>query len=230
MSNPASYEGFRAAGGRLAEEPLPHLDFHRSNLLGESVFAIHAFDKAHAVMLTEEAIIPHATGAAMLRAFRRMEEDSVEQARSWADGGMHSGEHYLIKTLGEEIGGRLHLGRSSGDLIEVARRSVFRDHLHRLLNALGAARATLLGLAEVHVRTVMPGYTHGQHAQPTTFGHWAALFEEVFARDTARLLSFHVRLNRSPARERLSAEPAPHRRAARFRQPAVAHDGCDPQP
>ena len=73
MSNPATYQGFRAAGGRLAEEPLAHLDFHRSNLLGESVFAIHAFDKAHAVMLTEEGIISRATGAAILGAFRRME-------------------------------------------------------------------------------------------------------------------------------------------------------------
>jgi argininosuccinate lyase len=198
MTSP-TYQGFRAAGGRLAEEPLAHLDFHRSNLLGESVFAIHAFDKAHAVMLTEEGIVPRATGVAMLQAFRRMEQEGVEQARAWADGGMHSGEHYLIKTLGEEIGGRLHLGRSSGDLIEVARRTVFRDHVHRLLAALGAVRATLLDLAGQHVRTVMPGYTHGQHAQPTTFAHWATLFEEVYARDTARLISFHARLNRSPA-------------------------------
>jgi argininosuccinate lyase len=199
MSTPAAYQGFRAAGGRLAEEPLAHLDFHRSNLLGESVFAIHAFDKAHATMLTEEGIIPRATGAAILGAFRRMEGEGVEEARAWADGGMHSGEHYLIKTLGEEIGGRLHLGRSSGDLIEVARRIVFRNHVHRLLAALGVVRATLLDLAGQHTGTVMPGYTHGQHAQPTTFGHWATLFEEVFARDTARLLSFHARLNRSPA-------------------------------
>uniref|UniRef100_UPI00222E70C4 lyase family protein n=1 Tax=Klebsiella pneumoniae TaxID=573 RepID=UPI00222E70C4 len=39
----------------------------------------------------------------------------------------------------------------------------------------------------------------GQHAQPTTFAHWATMFEVCFARDSARLLSFHDRLNRSPA-------------------------------
>ena len=32
----------------------------------------------------------------------------------------------LIQTLGEAVGGRLHIGRSSGDLIEVARRMTFR--------------------------------------------------------------------------------------------------------
>jgi argininosuccinate lyase len=128
-----------------------------------------------------------------------MEDDGVERARAEADGGMHSGEHYLTKKLGEEIGGRLHLGRSSGDLIEVARRMTFRNHVQRMLKGLNVLRASLLDLAERHRETVMPGYTHGQHAQPTTFGHWLTMFEEVFARDTARLQSFHVRLNRSPA-------------------------------
>lgn len=199
MSKSSDYRGFRTAGARLTEEPLNHLDFHRSRLLGESVHAIHAFDKAHALMLGEEGIIPKTTSAAMLRAFRAMEADGLEKARAEADGGMHSGEHYLTKTLGEEIGGRLHLGRSSGDLIEVARRMTFRNHVQRMLAGLNVLRSTLLDLAEVHRETVMPGYTHGQHAQPTTFGHWLTMFEEVFARDTGRLLSFHVRLNRSPA-------------------------------
>jgi argininosuccinate lyase len=81
----------------------------------------------------------------------------------------------------------------------VARRITFRSHVHRLLGALEAVRGTLLDLAEAHLDSVMPGYTHGQHAQPTTFAHWCTMFEEAFARDAARLLSFHQRLNRSPA-------------------------------
>jgi argininosuccinate lyase len=199
MTKASDYRGFRTAGARLTEEPLAHLDFHRSNLLGESVHAIHAFDKAHALMLTEEGILPRETGVAMLKAFCEMEQRGVEAARAEADGGMHSGEHYLTKTLGEEIGGRLHLGRSSGDLIEVARRITFRGHVQRMLAALIVLRRTLLDLADHHRETVMPGYTHGQHAQPTTFAHWLTMFEEVFTRDTQRLFSFHQRLNRSPA-------------------------------
>lgn len=194
-----AYQGFRGVGSRLTEAPLAHLEMHKSNLLGESVHAIHAFDKAHALMLSEEGINPRATGKAILEALTGMEATGVESVRAQADGGMHSGEHYLIQNLGEEIGGRLHLGRSSGDLIEVARRMTFRRHVHTLLAALCDSRGALLGLAGGHLNTIMPGYTHGQHAQPTTFAHWATMFAEVFARDTARLLSFHKRLNRSPA-------------------------------
>jgi argininosuccinate lyase len=193
------YQGFRGVGSRLTEAPLPHVEFHKAGLLGESIHGIHAFDKAHALMLSETGINTRETGRAILQAFLEMERAGMEQAREQAGGGMHSGEHYLTQTRGEDVGGRLHLGRSSGDLVEVARRFTFRRHVHAMLAALCETRSGLLALAAQHVDTIMPGYTHGQHAQPTTFAHWCTLFEEVFARDTARLLSFHQRLNRSPA-------------------------------
>jgi len=193
------YHGFRGVGARLTEAPLEHVEFHKSGLLGESIHGIHAFDKAHALMLGEQGINSPEVSRRILRAFLQMEGEGVEVARAKAEGGMHSGEHYLMQNLGEEIGGRLHLGRSSGDLIEVARRITFRRHVQAMLVALCDTRAALLVLAAQHLRTVMPGYTHGQHAQPTTFAHWCTLFAEVFARDTARLLSFYTRVNRSPA-------------------------------
>ena len=94
------------------------------------------------------------------------------------------------------------------DLIEVARRITFRGHVQRMLAGLVVLRGTLLDLAEQHRETVMPGYTHGQHAQPTTFAHWLTMFEEVFALDTARLLSFHERLNRSDRPSALGGQAA----------------------
>ncbi|MFG1950327.1 argininosuccinate lyase [Micromonospora sp. NPDC048830] len=196
-----TYQGFRGTGVRLTEEQLPHLQAHRTELLGDSLPAIHAFDKAHAVMLTERGLLEPAAGRAILTALRGMEAeaDGVTAARIEAGGGMHSGEQYLIRAIGADLGGRLHLGRSSGDLIEVARRMTIRWHLHAMLPALVDLRAVLLGLADTYREAVMPGYTHGQHAQPTTFAHWATMFERAFARDTERLLSLHGRLNLSPA-------------------------------
>lgn len=199
MQNKSEYQGFRTSGGRLTEEPLQHIDFHRSNLLGESIHGIHAFDKAHIVMMTETGVITPEIGRALLSGLRQMENEGMEDARVRADGGMHSGEHYLINLYGEDIGGRIHLGRSSGDLIEVARRMTFRTHVHALIQNLVRLRNALLHRAAEALDAVMPGYTHGQHAQPTTFAHWATMFEICFARDTERLVSFYERLNRSPA-------------------------------
>lgn len=199
MSAKENYRGFRTDKGRLKEEPAEHLDFHRSSLLGESIHGIHAFDKAHALMLGEVGVNDEETTKTILLAFRKMENEGMETVRAQADGGMHSGEHYLIQNHGTEIGGRLHLGRSSGDLIEVARRLTFRNHLLQLLGDLSDLRGVLTELASSHLTTVMPGYTHGQHAQPTTLAHWAMMFEAVFARDTQRGQSFYKRLNLSPA-------------------------------
>ncbi len=193
------YRGFRTAGIRLSEELLPHLVSHRTERLGDILWAVHEFDKAHIVMLTEEDLIPRADGVAMLRALRVMEAKGMEKTRHEVQGGLHSGEQYLIRALGEEAGGRMHLGRSSGDLDEVGRRMAVRKHLLDLLASLNAFRRTLLRRADEHAETVMPGYTQGQHAQPTTLGHWLSMWALAMERNFDRLRSLYGRVNLSPA-------------------------------
>lgn len=193
------YSGYRQAGIRLTEEMVAALQPHRTERLLYTLPAIHAFDKAHLVMLTEQGLVSPADGRAMLRALREMEDEGVQAARLRVQGGAHSGEQYLIRALGEDVGGRMHLGRSSGDLGEVARRMTAREHLLALMSALNQLRETFLELAAAHLDTVMPGYTHGQHAQVTTLGHWASMWDRVFARDVARCLDLYRRNNISPA-------------------------------
>ena len=194
-----TYRGFRRAGIRLSEDLLPHLVSHRTERLGDILWAVHEFDKAHIVMLTEAKLIPRADGVAMLRALRDMEKSGMEKVRHEVQGGLHSGEQYLIRRLGEDVGGRMHLGRSSGDLDEVGRRMAVRKHLLELLSALNTLRRTLLRRADEHADTVMPGYTQGQHAQPTTFGHWLSMWALVMERNFDRLRSLYQRVNLSPA-------------------------------
>lgn len=200
MNGQFDYQGYRnSSGSRLVEPMVDHLREGKSSIELDEIPAIHAFDVAHAVMLTEAGIVEPVVGAAILRGLQEIERRGMVETRLSTGGGIHSAETFLIREFGDEIGGRLHLGRSSGDLHAVARRMAFRAQVHRILAALCAAREALLDLADKHRSTVMPGYTHGQHAQPTKFAHWAAMFEEAFSRDTARLLSFHTRLNLSPA-------------------------------
>jgi argininosuccinate lyase len=161
--------------------------------------AIQWFDQAHLVMLVEEGLIDRGAGAAMLSALRELEPDRVLSTRLEVGGGTHSGENYLIRRLGEEVGGQLHLGRSSGDLAEVGLRVTMRKHLHRILADLVSFRRAILPLSEEHRSTVMPGYTHGQQAQPTTYGHWLAMWAHLMARDFERLSQLLERVNLSPA-------------------------------
>lgn len=192
-------KGFGRAGIRLAEDPPATLEYHRMEDAAPRMLAVHRFDKAHVVSLVEEGLIPREDGAALLRGLLRMEERGVLESRTAVGGGMHSAERYLIRELGEEVGGRIHLGRSSGDLNAVSFRLTVRRHLTEILRVLAATRRALLSVARREIDTVMPGYTHGQHAQPITFAHWLSMWSFVFERDAARLFGVLDRLDESPA-------------------------------
>ena len=73
-----------------------------------------------------------------------------------------------------------------------------REDLLGSYEALLAARRALLALAEQHVHTIIPAYTHGVQAQPTTLAHYLLAFSAAFERDAVRLREVYARLNRSP--------------------------------
>jgi argininosuccinate lyase len=193
------YRGFRRAGIRLSEEMLPELGRLYAGRTRPMLYVMHAFDKAHAVMLVEEGLLRREHGAAILKALREMEKEGVEEIRLRVGGGLHSGEQYLIRALGEEVGGRLHLARSSGDLSSVGINTLQRDRLLEVMEAVNRLRHVLLDLARQHTDTILPGYSFGQHAQPLTLAHLFLSWAANLARDFDRLQGAFRRVNVSAA-------------------------------
>jgi len=148
---------------------------------------LHMFDKAHLVTLAEGGIIPREDAAECLRALLEMEEKGLEHVREEMQAGIHSGEVYLVRKLSLDVGGRIHAGRSSGDLGWVSARIRMRDDLLAIMHALNMYREALLNLAREHTETVMPYYTHGQHAMPTTLALYLHASACAAERDFARL-------------------------------------------
>jgi argininosuccinate lyase len=107
-------------------------------------------------------------------------------------------EKLIIQKLGPDIGGRLHTGRSRNDLNATTWRMALRTELLTVLGLLADLRQTMLALAEEHIATIMPGYTHGQHAQPITFGYWLASAADALARDHQRLMGALVHCDLCP--------------------------------
>jgi argininosuccinate lyase len=198
-SKAGRYTGFRRPGIRLTEDPLPDILIHSSEHELPQLYACHMFDKAHLVMLAEEGIIPMKDAVLMLDRLRKMEAEGIEKSRLVGGGGIHSGEHYLINELGEEVGGKIHTGRSSGDLDKVADRVNQRENLLKIMDSVNSLREALLRAAAAHTDTVMPGYTHGQQAQPLTLGHQMLSWAAALSRDFDRLRSVFRRINVSPA-------------------------------
>jgi argininosuccinate lyase len=187
---------YRSSGGRFTEEPAPEMVAMRDETI--PLKGIHLFDKAHAVMLVEQDIIPRDDGVRILRALSDI-DGTYAKARRKIGGGGHSGEAYLIDKLGLEIGGQLHLGRSSADLIAVAVRVEQRDWILETLDGIIALNQTLLDLARHHCETILPAYTHFHQAQQITLAHYLVSWVFEFERDFARLLATYGRTNTSPA-------------------------------
>ncbi|HEX8968345.1 MAG TPA: lyase family protein, partial [Chloroflexota bacterium] len=154
------------------------------------------YDLAHAIMLVEQQIVPQADGRTLLSALLRMphtipfDDSDLLSAR----------ERWLVERLGPQVGGRLHTGRSRGETYNaVLPRMVERETLLGLLESELDLANALCRLAGQHVESVMPGYSHLRHAQPTTLAHYLLSFVFPIFRNVERGLQAYARTNQSPA-------------------------------
>ena len=91
--------------------------------------------------------------------------------------------------LTEKIGplaGKLHTARSRNDQVATDMHLYLKEQLGHVLDKLANLNGVLLDLAEKRVETIMPGYTHLQHAQPISFAHHLMAYYNMFQRDSER--------------------------------------------
>lgn len=198
--------GSRAAGGQFYRRPGARLTEPQD----ESVIALssgssglheefHAFDTAHVVMLAEENLIPDGAAREILEAFREMEAEGVVTTRERMNHSAHSGEAYLIERLGEDVGGYVHLGRSSHDLGAVATRRMFRRKSLSLIESCLDLMERYADTAAEYTETPIPTYTGLQHAQVASIAFCLLGWERAIERDLERLFEAYDRVNTSPA-------------------------------
>ncbi len=106
-------------------------------------------------------------------------------------------EKRLTDLVGE-AGKRLHTGRSRNDQVTTDVRMWLRAALDVIDQLARALQTQLVELAERHVDTVMPGFTHMQVAQPVSFGHHLMAYYEMLKRDRSRLADCRRRANQLP--------------------------------
>ena len=106
-------------------------------------------------------------------------------------------ERRLTELVGD-AGKRLHTGRSRNDQVATDIRLYLRHATDELLELLQSFHANLLALAEQHVETLMPGFTHLQVAQPVSFAHHLMAYHEMTLRDAQRFAECRSRLNQLP--------------------------------
>jgi argininosuccinate lyase len=153
-------------------------------------------NKASLVMLYESGIVPRQLASTIARATQQLID------REYLPGAKRSHDYLdferaLLAEVGPE-GSWLHVGRSRQDMLstgvslwlQAAHLAVFDDLLD--------VRDVLLELAARNVDTVVPIYTHGVQAQPTSLAHCLLGFLAGLNRGSGRLTQSFARANRCP--------------------------------
>ncbi len=159
-----------------------------------------AIDRAHLVMLVETGILPPTDGAAIAGALTGIARDTDRGALSYTgeyEDWFFAVEAGLRARLGD-LGGALHTARSRNDMDHTLFRMALRRRVAVLEARVHALAGALLDKAHAERDTLIVAYTHGQPAQPTTFGHYLSAVLEVLLRDAARLSDAADGLERSP--------------------------------
>jgi len=158
-------------------------------------------NRAHVLMLCQQALVSKQDGKKIVRGLRGIEtlhqKGKFRLDASKED--VHSNiESYLIERIGIEFGGKVHTGRSRNDQIVLDMRLYLRDQVLEFIEGLIFLTEALIEKADEHRSTVMPGYTHHQHAVATTFGHLLLSFAEALERDVKRFSHWFALFNKNP--------------------------------
>ncbi|MSP49121.1 MAG: argininosuccinate lyase [Alphaproteobacteria bacterium] len=189
--------GGRFSGGMAAimEQINASIDFDR-RLYAEDIQG----SIAHAEMLAAQSIISKVDAKAIVKGLKRVQGE-IEAGRFKFSRALEDIHMNVESRLSEIIGkpaGRLHTARSRNDQVALDFRLWVRRAVDEADVALADLQTALIDKAEAHAGTIMPGFTHLQSAQPTTFGHHLMAYVEMFGRDRGRLRDARRRLNECP--------------------------------
>jgi len=155
---------------------------------------------AHATMLASQGIIGKADSQKIISTLKSILAD-IEKGKikfNASDEDIHMAiEKELTRRIGE-TGGKLHTARSRNDQVALDARLFLRAEIELVLALLLQLQTGLVKLAKSEIKTIMPGYTHMQKAQPVLLSHYLLAFVEMFERDGQRLNDCKTRLNVLP--------------------------------
>ncbi|WP_373760401.1 argininosuccinate lyase [Streptococcus ferus] len=143
---------------------------------------------AHVTMLGETGIIPQKEADTIKKGLEELlvAYQSGELTFDVSNEDIHMNIESLLTEKIGSVAGKLHTARSRNDQVATDMHLYLKAKLGEVLEKLAHLRSVLLALAEEHVETIMPGYTHLQHAQPISFGHHLMAYYNMFTRDSER--------------------------------------------
>lgn len=143
---------------------------------------------AHAKMLGKQGIISPEESEKIVAGLKIINEELIAGKIEFdvKNEDIHMNIESLLTEKIGPVAGKLHTARSRNDQVATDFHLWVKHRLPHVLESLSELQEELLTLATTHAGTIMSGYTHLQHAQPITYGHYLLAYFEMFQRDYER--------------------------------------------
>ena len=155
---------------------------------------------AHATMLGKQGIIEEHEAEKIVEGLKGIlkdiEDGKVEFSLDYEDIHMNV-EQLLTERIGD-TGKRLHTGRSRNDQVALDMRLYVKKEIKEIIKLILGFMKALTVKSRENLDAVMPGYTHLQRAQPTTFAHYMMAYANMLKRDVSRLQDCYERMDEMP--------------------------------
>ena len=177
-------------GGRFQAMATPDLDCFGASIEFDQAMAKEDLlgSLAHVKMLKATHILSATDADQIIAGLQRLQAKLAagKLEFSLANEDIHMNlEALLTKEIGP-VAGKLHTARSRNDQVATDFHLYVKERLPQVITAIKHLQRVLLTQAEANLETVMPGYTHLQHAQPISYGHYLMAYFAMFQRDVER--------------------------------------------
>lgn len=156
-------------------------------------------NRAHTTMLVEQEIIPGTIGKQILNALEQLEKEGIDalDLDSAVEDIHMAVENYVTSVMGPDAG-FMHTAKSRNDQVATDLKIALKEEIREIQKELITFIEIILEMATENLDTLMVGYTHLQHAQPTTFAHHLLSYAQALKRDYGRLQDAYHRMDLCP--------------------------------
>ncbi|MBF0454778.1 MAG: argininosuccinate lyase [Magnetococcales bacterium] len=189
-------------GGRFSQSTDAFVEAFSSSIAYDSRLFRHDIraSKVHCRMLGRQGIITPEEAEQIAAGLDRVQEELEQGTLAFSDAleDIHMHVESRLRELIGPVAGKLHTARSRNDQVATDIRLYLRDEVDAMGVGIRGVQTNLLALAQQHIETILPGFTHLQNAQPISFAHHLLAYFEMLDRDYARLIDLRKRLNQLP--------------------------------
>ena len=173
---------------RFGQSIRSDLQFWQEDLIGSV---------AHARMLGETGIISHDESQALMDGLEQIHEMGPDSLSKDVED-VHTAIELKLYELVGDVAGKLHTARSRNDQVATDGRLYLQNGLQKIIDLIKELQGELLTQGEQYRDAIMPGYTHGQRAQPITLGFHLMAHFWALQRDGWRAERLFEMANYSP--------------------------------